>query len=120
MDLQQRRTISMDGNVSTSQTQVPTVIDEDWEEWSPEKGSLLKHMVAGSTAGMVEHVSIFPIDTIKTHMQCQRCSHGVDMRPSTALQTARNLMQKDGFFRLWRGVSTMMTGSIPAHAAYFS
>lgn len=39
--------------------------DEDWEEWTPEKGSFLNHMVAGSAAGVAEHVSIFPIDTIK-------------------------------------------------------
>jgi hypothetical protein len=42
-----------------------TVIDEDWEEWTPEKGSFLHHMMAGSAAGVAEHVSIFPIDTIK-------------------------------------------------------
>lgn len=43
----------------------PVVLDEDWEEWSPEKGSFLHHMMAGSAAGVAEHVSIFPIDTIK-------------------------------------------------------
>lgn len=43
----------------------PAAIDEDWEEWTPEKGSFLHHMMAGSAAGVAEHVSIFPIDTIK-------------------------------------------------------
>jgi solute carrier family 25 iron transporter 28/37 len=42
--------------------------DEDWEEWSPEKGSFIHHMAAGSAAGVVEHVSIFPIDTIKVRI----------------------------------------------------
>lgn len=40
-------------------------LDEDWEEWTPEKGSFINHMLAGSAAGVAEHVSIFPIDTIK-------------------------------------------------------
>lgn len=40
-------------------------IDEDWEEWTPEKGSFLHHMIAGSAAGVAEHVAIFPIDTVK-------------------------------------------------------
>ena len=42
-----------------------TALDEDWEEWTPEKGSFVHHMVAGSAAGVAEHVSIFPIDTAK-------------------------------------------------------
>lgn len=40
-------------------------VDEDWEEWNPTKGKFTDHMIAGSIAGMVEHVSIFPFDTIK-------------------------------------------------------
>lgn len=39
--------------------------DEDWEEWDPSKGSFVHHMIAGSAAGVVEHVAIFPIDTVK-------------------------------------------------------
>lgn len=46
------------------------VLDEDWEEWTPEKGSFLHHMLAGSAAGVAEHVSIFPIDTIKVSTPC--------------------------------------------------
>eukprot|EP00197_Chlamydomonas_leiostraca_P011466 CAMPEP_0202870806 /NCGR_PEP_ID=MMETSP1391-20130828/16831_1 /ASSEMBLY_ACC=CAM_ASM_000867 /TAXON_ID=1034604 /ORGANISM="Chlamydomonas leiostraca, Strain SAG 11-49" /LENGTH=69 /DNA_ID=CAMNT_0049551451 /DNA_START=217 /DNA_END=422 /DNA_ORIENTATION=- len=31
--------------------------------------SFLSHMVAGSMAGMVEHIAMYPVDTIKTRMQ---------------------------------------------------
>ncbi|DAZ94190.1 TPA: hypothetical protein N0F65_000417 [Lagenidium giganteum] len=94
--------------------------DEDWEEWSPEKGSFLHHMVAGSAAGVAEHVSIFPIDTIKTHMQCQRCPVNGKPLKLSAIETGRKLVAEEGPLRLFRGVSTMLGASLPAHAVYFS
>uniref|UniRef100_K3X9N6 Mitoferrin n=1 Tax=Globisporangium ultimum (strain ATCC 200006 / CBS 805.95 / DAOM BR144) TaxID=431595 RepID=K3X9N6_GLOUD len=96
------------------------VIDEDWEEWTPEKGSFLHHMLAGSAAGVAEHVSIFPIDTIKTHMQCQRCPVNGKPLKLSATHTARKLIAEEGPLRLFRGVSTMLSASLPAHAVYFS
>ncbi|KAG7401639.1 hypothetical protein PHYBOEH_011590 [Phytophthora boehmeriae] len=95
-------------------------LDEDWEEWTPEKGSFVHHMLAGSAAGVAEHVSIFPIDTIKTHMQCQRCPVNGNPLKMTATQTARKLVAEEGPLRLFRGVSTMLGASLPAHAVYFS
>ncbi|KAF0744564.1 hypothetical protein Ae201684P_019069 [Aphanomyces euteiches] len=95
-------------------------VDEDWEEWTPEKGSFLNHMIAGSAAGVVEHCSIFPIDTIKTHMQCQRCPVNNGAIQMSAFQTASKLIAQDGPMRLFRGVSTMLGASLPAHALYFS
>eukprot|EP00644_Phytophthora_capsici_P010834 jgi/Phyca11/526374/estExt2_fgenesh1_pm.C_PHYCAscaffold_90105 len=83
-------------------------LDEDWEEWSPEKGSFVHHMLAGSAAGVAEHVSIFPIDTVKTHMQCQRCPVNGKPLKLSAMQTARKLVAEEGPFRLFRGVSTML------------
>lgn len=53
-------------------TTTPAAIDEDWEEWTPEKGSFVTHMMAGSAAGVAEHVSIFPIDTIKVSKRNKR------------------------------------------------
>ncbi|KAF4127850.1 Mitochondrial carrier protein, partial [Phytophthora infestans] len=91
-------------------------LDEDWEEWTPEKGSFVNHMLAGSVAGVAEHVSIFPIDTIK----CQHCPVNGKPVKLTATQTARKLVAEEGPFRLFRGVSTMLGASLPAHAVYFS
>jgi len=86
---------------------------EDWEEWD---GSFpfVHHMVAGSCAGLMEHFALFPVDTIKTHLQV-RASVGVV--PSTLVS---ELIAERGFVGLWRGCSTMFVGCIPAHAAYFS
>ncbi len=119
--------------------------DLDWEDWDPKAGSFVHHMIAGSLAGIAEHTVMFPVDTIKTFVQCQECnitanclkkqnvvvaaaggvegsigrglSATVGMTP---MEAASRLVQREGFFRLWRGVSTMLSACVPAHAAYFS
>jgi hypothetical protein len=40
-------------------------IDDDWEEWDPSRGSFVHHMIAGSAAGVSEHILMFPLDTYK-------------------------------------------------------
>ena len=41
------------------------IFDEDWEEWDASKGSFTHHMIAGSCAGVMEHIGMFPLDTYK-------------------------------------------------------
>lgn len=41
------------------------IYDDDWEEWSAEKGNFVHHMIAGSFAGLTEHLLMFPVDTYK-------------------------------------------------------
>lgn len=61
-------------NLSTTGSHVELDDDFlDWEEWRPDQGSFGAHMVAGSLAGIVEHTVMFPVDTLKTHVQCERC-----------------------------------------------
>lgn len=45
------------------------VFDDDWEEWNPEATSFLTHTIAGSCAGVMEHVGMFPVDTYKVSQQ---------------------------------------------------
>ena len=49
-------------------------IELEWEEWDG-KSPWLHHCVAGSIAGVAEHTLLYPIDTVKTHMQsyCADC-----------------------------------------------
>lgn len=91
--------------------------DLEWEEWDPESTTFPVHMFAGSLAGLAEHISIFPIDTLKTNMQCERCG---SQGPFQTVECAKNMIRQDGLFRLWRGVSATFAGCVPAHAAYFS
>jgi len=90
---------------------------EDWEEWDPKRLPFINHMIAGSCAGLAEHVTVFPIDTLKTHVQCEVCG---STEPNQVWNCASRLVRHEGFFRLWRGVSAMFAACIPAHAAYFS
>mmetsp|Transcript_964 Transcript_964/g.1486 ORF Transcript_964/g.1486 Transcript_964/m.1486 type:complete len:388 (+) Transcript_964:66-1229(+) len=42
---------------------------EEWDRNSP----FWHHCLAGSVAGVTEHVIVYPIDTVKTHIQCANC-----------------------------------------------
>jgi len=80
------------------------------DEWDPSRGAFWQHAVAGSLAGVAEHSVMFPIDTMKTHMQVRAST------PSSLLE----LVRAQGTPRMWRGVQTMLAGCIPAHAAFFT
>jgi solute carrier family 25 (mitochondrial iron transporter), member 28/37 len=48
---------------------------DDWEEWDG-RSPFWAHCVAGSLAGVVEHAAIYPLDTVRTHIQvCAACIH---------------------------------------------
>jgi hypothetical protein len=120
------------------------VYDDDWEEYDPKSGlTFTHHMVAGSCAGLMEHVLMYPVDTMKvrarrflfspacgaagahrglepvqTHMQARQ-----DLRAGAGPHFRHvwgELAGHGGMRRLWRGVSTMFAAAAPAHAAYFS
>lgn len=64
---------SLDGGVSSSSSS--STMNEDWEEWDG-RSPFWAHCVAGSLAGVVEHVAIYPLDTVRTHIQvCAACVH---------------------------------------------
>jgi solute carrier family 25 (mitochondrial iron transporter), member 28/37 len=47
--------------------------EEDWEEWDG-VSPFWHHCVAGSAAGLVEHTLVYPLDTVRTHIQvCANC-----------------------------------------------
>jgi solute carrier family 25 iron transporter 28/37 len=92
-------------------------IDLEWEERDPRKITFLNHVIAGSCAGLTEHVIIFPLDTLKTQLQCERCGSTSPLKTWTC---ATGMVKREGISRLWRGVGAMFMGCIPAHAAYFS
>mmetsp|Transcript_8339 Transcript_8339/g.24657 ORF Transcript_8339/g.24657 Transcript_8339/m.24657 type:complete len:465 (-) Transcript_8339:228-1622(-) len=49
--------------------------DDDWEEWDG-KSPFWVHCVAGSLAGVAEHVLVYPLDTVRTHIQvCASCNY---------------------------------------------
>jgi solute carrier family 25 iron transporter 28/37 len=49
--------------------------DDEWEEWDG-KTPFWSHCVAGSLAGVAEHTLVYPLDTVRTHIQvCGACHH---------------------------------------------
>jgi len=114
-----------EAQASTSLIRWPTVFQsidddvsiDDWEERSHDT-SLRVHMVAGSFAGLVEHVAIFPLDTIRTHVQSS--SKNVSSSSLSSIETTIDLVSKRGAAFLWRGSMTLAWAVVPAHAALFS
>ncbi|CAM9250863.1 unnamed protein product, partial [Hapterophycus canaliculatus] len=69
------------------------------------------HLVAGGAAGVVESLSCHPLDTIKTRTQL------TSLGPATV---ARRLLNNEGFFALYRGLSAVMAGIVPKMSVRFS
>ncbi|GAB4860251.1 hypothetical protein Ancab_011731 [Ancistrocladus abbreviatus] len=74
-------------------------------------------MISGSIAGCVEHMAMFPVDTIKTRMQAL----GSCPIKSVGVRSAFNsILKTDGAAGFYRGIAAMGLGAGPAHAVYFS
>ena len=68
--------------------------------------------LAGSCAGITEHLSMIPIDNVKTHCQVGRSL--------TISQIVRKIYRSGGYSNFYAGSSVVASGCIPAHALYFS
>lgn len=55
---------------------------------------------------------MFPLDTIKTHMQASG-------RRFSTINLGKILYQEEGLLRFWKGMHIIATGCVPAHGAYF-
>jgi len=97
--------------------------EHEWEERSPDT-ALSQHMIAGSIAGMVEHAAVFPLDSIKTHMQAtiaESTAVSGSTKPRTGwTQVAQDLIRIRGPLFLWRGVTVTLGAVVPAHAFMFA
>ncbi|GLU02589.1 hypothetical protein SLE2022_198340 [Rubroshorea leprosula] len=74
-------------------------------------------MIAGSIAGCVEHMAMFPVDTVKTHMQALR---SCPIKSVGVRQALGSILKSEGPAGLYRGIGAMALGAGPAHAVYFS
>jgi len=67
---------------------------------------------AGSIAGLSEHLSMIPIDNVKTHCQAGRSL--------SSLQIINKIYKAGGLTNFYAGSSVVAMGCAPAHAIYFS
>ena len=68
--------------------------------------------LAGSFAGLSEHLSMLPLDNVKTH-----CQAGSNL---SLTEIIRNIYRSGGLKNFYSGLSVMAMGCVPAHAIYFS
>ena len=87
--------------------------DDDYE--SLPNYSLSVNMLAGATAGIVEHVVIYPLDVLKTRLQ----SLNKPQLRISIYQNLKRLVTAEGAKSLWKGLSSVVVGAGPAHALYF-
>jgi solute carrier family 25 (mitochondrial iron transporter), member 28/37 len=70
-------------------------VDEDpleFEEWDG-KTPFWHHCLAGSFAGVAEHVLVYPLDTVKTHIQCATCPANPRSSSSSSSSSAMRSIQ---------------------------
>jgi len=76
-------------------------------------------MLAGATAGVVEHTTMYPVDTVKTRMQA--LSHpGQHLHGSSLRRALDSIVRREGFLSLYNGVAAVALGAGPSHALYFA
>lgn len=95
----------------------PAAVNLEWEEWD---GAMpfWKHAVAGSSAGIVEHLGMYPMDTMKTRMQAFR-PNSAQVKLSLG-GVFRDILGNQGPAGFMRGCSAIAAGTVPAHVALFS
>mmetsp|Transcript_42319 Transcript_42319/g.95246 ORF Transcript_42319/g.95246 Transcript_42319/m.95246 type:complete len:342 (-) Transcript_42319:66-1091(-) len=101
-------------NSSSSTSSLLDTDDRDAFEWEVRDctTAFWQHAVAGSCAGIMEHCMVYPIDTVKTRMQASHNQHGV-------LRTAKSVFRRYGIRGLFRGVTVIGAGCVPAHVGLF-
>lgn len=87
----------------------------------PKDMSFLKHMIAGSLAGVAEHCLVYPVDTVKTYMQAAHSTQTGSFfsKPRGFLSTLKWVYVNEGFRSLFKGMPVLASGCVPADALYF-
>ncbi|CCF59104.1 hypothetical protein KAFR_0G00710 [Kazachstania africana CBS 2517] len=83
----------------------------------PSSSPLSHQLLAGAFAGIMEHSVLFPVDAIKTRIQCATLNTAGSS--SLLLQLSR-ISALEGSLALWKGVQSVILGAGPAHAVYFA
>ena len=86
------------------------------DEFTDSDLSLWQTMIAGSAAGMSEHLVMFPFDTMKTKIMSER----VGWRYHHLVSTTRLIMAEEGAAGFYRGFAPAFLSAIPSHAALFT
>eukprot|EP00004_Rigifila_ramosa_P024791 TRINITY_DN7276_c0_g1_i1.p1 TRINITY_DN7276_c0_g1~~TRINITY_DN7276_c0_g1_i1.p1 ORF type:complete len:320 (-),score=73.83 TRINITY_DN7276_c0_g1_i1:53-1012(-) len=77
----------------------------------------LRSVLSGGLSGGIEIMIMFPTEFVKTQMQLQAKS--ATPRFTGSLHCAQVIVKEQGFFGLYRGLSTLLAGSVPKAAIRF-
>lgn len=84
----------------------------------PVSTTLTAHMVAGATAGIMEHCVMYPIDSVKTRMQSLVPDPRATYR--NMFHALSQIIREESVWHTMRGIDATAYGSGPAHAVYFA
>lgn len=77
------------------------------------------HLIAGSCAGVSEHLFMLPFDNIKVK-HCSTQTHCQAGQKASLKHIVQTIYKKGGLKNFYSGSSVLATGCIPAHGLYFS
>lgn len=83
-----------------------------------ENSRWIRACAAGSIAGLTEHSTLYPIDTVKTRMQAVLLSH-TQVKYKSFIDAFTSIIKNERPRALFRGYPAVITAAIPSHAAYF-
>ncbi|KAI8846290.1 mitochondrial carrier domain-containing protein [Chytridium lagenaria] len=83
------------------------------------KRSLAIHLFAGGVAGCCEALSCHPLDTIKVRLQL-RGEPATKPKSSNFVMVGVDIVKKEGFFSLYKGLGAVVSGIVPKMAIRFS
>ncbi|KAI1788946.1 solute carrier family 25 member 38 [Ganoderma leucocontextum] len=84
-----------------------------------------QHLISGAVSGFASTIILQPFDLLKTRIQQPDylSKHGHNpLSPQSTLifRTARNIVQSNGVFGLWRGTAASLLRNVPGVALYFT
>ena len=82
--------------------------------------STATNLIAGGGAGMMEALACHPLDTIKVRMQLSRRSRAPGVKPRGFIATAVQIVKRETFLGLYKGLGAVLTGIVPKMAIRFS
>ncbi|RUS23542.1 hypothetical protein BC938DRAFT_474976 [Jimgerdemannia flammicorona] len=83
--------------------------------------SLLVHLLAGGSAGLVEACTCHPLDTIKVRMQLSRSGNrNPQGKKLSFVGVGVRIVKNESFFALYKGLGAVVSGIVPKMAIRFS
>ncbi|CAF9905354.1 MAG: Mitochondrial succinate-fumarate transporter [Gomphillus americanus] len=82
--------------------------------------SVATNLIAGGGAGAMEALVCHPLDTIKVRMQLSRRARAPGAKRRGFITTGRDIVKRESFLALYKGLGAVLTGIIPKMAIRFT